>query len=160
MRSTKWRLPFATALVLTGAPACGGAVSSSLFDAGKGTDGEAPPVVYLGFDDASADSDAEAPAFPLPCDERPVPAHCSKSNPPYYSAASLDSAWAACGGTSGAQAQCGVLDVSFDENGCASVEFYGEPSGSGVVACVTKMLDTYRFECSAGSGIALNHLCN
>jgi hypothetical protein len=128
-----------------------------------------PIVIELGFDgsdlgdgaSAHGDDASAALSAPLSCKERAAPMMCSKSDPPYYNAASLEAAWIACGGTSGVADACGVLSVGFDENGCASLDFSGSILGSmGAEPCLTAKLGAYRFECSAGSGIVLNHLCN
>ena len=118
------------------------------------TEAAPPPAVP----DAGSDSASLLPA--LACDERAVPANCSPADAPYYTAATLEAAWMGCGGTSGVDDWCGVLSVAFDAKGCASVTFTGTPALSGAVACLTSELGGYRYVCSAGSGIDLNHLCN
>jgi hypothetical protein len=176
MQSTTRSLGIAAGAILAAMTACGGAVESGPVDSGvaPGPDVAAPIVVWLGFDasdvddtSARAHDDAAAQSAPIPCKERAVPMMCSKSDPPYYDAQSLEAAWIACGGTSGVANGCGVLTVAFDESGCASVDFSGSAAlGGGGAAravaepCLEAKLGAYRFECSAGSGVALNHLCN
>jgi hypothetical protein len=177
MPSTTRPLDIATtAAFLAAATACGGAVASDPFDSGvPSTDG--PAAVATGstaIADEPPPSDPRTPARidagsadasvsllpPLPCEQRAVPARCSKGDPPYYAAADLEVAWTGCGGTSGVEDRCGVLSVTFDASGCASIAFSGMPPDAGAVACLAAQLGAYRFECSAGSGITLNHLCD
>jgi hypothetical protein len=172
LSTTRYLAIAATAAILATALACGGSVASfppddPLPDAAPAPVATTAAPGVPGPVDAStaAGGDGSAtvsliPAAPLPCEQRAVPAKCARSDPPYYSAADLSAAWMACGGTSGVDDRCGVLTVSFDESGCASVSFTGMPPLTGAVACMEAQLGAYRFECSAGSGIALNHLCN
>lgn len=165
MRRTT-RSAIAAFAILAALTACGGAVESGPSDSGAAPADSMSIVLRLGFDGSDdagvqAQSASDAGSAPLSCKERAVPPMCSKTDAPFYDAQSLEAAWIACGGTDGVANGCGVLSVSFDESGCVAIDFSGAVDGSGgAEPCLTAKLEAYRFECSAGSGIALNHLCN
>jgi hypothetical protein len=174
--TTRSLAPAAILAILSAALGCGGSVTADPFPSVDPAPDAAvvatattagPPVASDPIPpeaaapaplDSGSDSVSSLP--PLPCEQRAVPAKCSSGDAPYYTAADLEAAWTGCGGTSGVDDRCGVLSVSFDASGCASITFTGMPPLSGAVACLTAQLGAYRFECSAGSGIDLNHLCN
>jgi hypothetical protein len=165
------RFTAALALLAEALSACGGEVLVERGDSAGDPDGgsdDAPwPIIVWQPTESDGAAQPEAAvaqvtpsASPLPCLERPVAPGCTAADPPRFSGSDLISLWQGCGGTSGTNAQCGVLSVSFDMDGCSKVELPGQSPDAAAVQCMQEQLSGSRFVCSARSSLFLNHACN